>query len=149
MSDEAGPTPRIFPDMEMRHLLAREVQRCTRYQAFLSVCLIRAAYSGAPRADMESAIARRIADMLRSTDIVGVIGQDIAVVLVHTPDTDAATIADRMRDRVQSDSSGAPPSEGRVDLSIGVASFPTDATSDPGLLAHAQAQLQAARRAAG
>jgi predicted signal transduction protein with EAL and GGDEF domain len=148
MAEEPGTSTRIFSEMEIRHLLAREVQRCTRYQDFLTLCLVRALYPGGPLAEMEAAVARRIAEMLRSTDIVGAIGPDIAVLLVHTPDSDAGMIANRIRDRVQSgpfEAVVAPP-PGRVTLSIGLASFPTDATSDGGLLTQAQAQLQAAHQ---
>jgi predicted signal transduction protein with EAL and GGDEF domain len=139
--------PRLFQDTEMRHLLAREVQRCTRYQDFLSLCLIHPAYPGAPGAATDAAVTRRIAEMLRSTDIVGVIGEHIAVLLVHTPDSDAAMISERIRERIQGEPFETVPPPGRVVLSIGLASFPTDSTSDLGLLAHAQAQLEAAQRA--
>ena len=147
MTDEPGSPLRIFSETEIRHFLAREVQRCTRYQDFLSVCLIRATYAGAPVPEVDRAVTSRIAEMLRSTDIVGAIGPDIAVLLVHTPDTDAGMIADRIRDRIQGDTVEVPPA-GRthVTFTVGLASFPTDATSDGGLLAHAETQLQAARR---
>lgn len=128
MIEEPDAPLRIFSEEEMRHLLAREVQRCTRYQDFLSICVIRTSPS---RAGMPAPVAQRIAEMLRATDIVGVIGADVVVLLVHTPDTDAAMITDRIRDRLQGE------------LRIGLASFPTDATSDEALLAHAEAQLQA------
>ena len=64
-------------------------------------------------------------------------------------DVDAAVIADRIRERVQSDSvEPGQPSEwpGPVTLSMGLASFPGDATRDDLLLAHAQAQLQSVSR---
>jgi predicted signal transduction protein with EAL and GGDEF domain len=151
MTEQIDSPQRIFSDSEMRHLLTREVQRCTRYQDFLSLCLVTASYPGAPVPEMELAITRRIAAMLRTTDIVGVIGDDIAVLLVHTPDVDAGLIADRIRARIQGDDVEAPrelTGPGRVTLSIGLASFPSDATGDDRLLAHAQAQLQSAQRAA-
>jgi hypothetical protein len=135
MIEEPDSPLRIFSEEEMRHLLAREVQRCTRYQDFLSICVIRTIPS---RAGMAAPVAQRIAEMLRATDIVGVIGTDVVVFLVHTPDTDAAMITDRIRDRLQT---GDPAEVGA--LRIGLASFPTNATSDGALLAHAEAQLQA------
>ncbi|MGH7368456.1 MAG: diguanylate cyclase domain-containing protein [Candidatus Rokuibacteriota bacterium] len=145
MADAPGPAPRIFAETELRHLLALEVQRCTRYQDFLSLCLVRADYPGAPPAEPDVAIIQRIAEMLRSTDIVGVIGPNIAVLLVHTQDSDAAVISGRIRDQIQRDTFETVPAPGRVALGIGLASFPTDATSDGGLLTHAQARLQAAQ----
>lgn len=141
MDDRAGSVPRIFREAELRHLLAREVQRCTRYQDFLSVCLVRADYSGAPRSETQTAVAQQIAEMLRSTDIVGDVGHDIAVLLVHTPDTDAAVIVDRIRDRIQAGKFPGATGSGPVTVSVGLVSFPTDATSDTALLSQAQAQL--------
>ncbi len=140
MIQEPDSSFRIFAEAEMRHLLAREVQRCTRYQDFLSLCLVRTIPSGRGPAEPQVPVAHRIAEMLRATDFVGIIGADIIVLLVHTPDTDAAMITDRIRDRLQT---GDPAEAGG--LRIGLASFPTNATSDGGLLAHAEGQLQAAR----
>jgi len=140
MIPEPNSPFRIFAEAEMRHLLAREVQRCTRYQDFLTICLVRTIRSGRGPAEPEAPVALRIAEMLRATDFVGIIGADIVVLLVHTPDTDAAMITDRIRDRLQ-----AGDLEEAGGLRIGLASFPTNATSDGGLLAHAEAQLQAAR----
>lgn len=136
MIEEPDFPLRIFSEEEMRLLLAREVQRCTRYQDFLSMCLVRIPPGTGPAAQ----VAERIALMLRATDFVGFIGADIVVLLVHTPDTEAALITDRIRERLQE---GDPDWAGG--LRIGFASFPTDATSDGALLAQAEAQVQAAR----
>ena len=146
MAEPAAAAPRIFAEAEIRHLLALEVRRSTRYQDFLSVWLVQATYPGARRDDLDVALARRIAEILRATDIVGIVGSEILVLLVHTPDPDSAMIAERIRDQVQAESFDLAPSPGRVSLRIGRASFPSDATSEGGLLLHAQAQLQAAPR---
>jgi len=146
MIDESSSPVRTFPEDDLRLLLMREVLRCTRYQDFLTLCLVRPRYAGPPVAALQDAVAREIAEMLRSTDIVGVIGDDVAVLLVHTPGTDGALIGDRIRDRIEATTfSLITPSQ--VTLSIGLSCFPTDATADGALLAHAQAQLQAAPRA--
>jgi hypothetical protein len=131
---------RIFEEPEFRHLLSREIQRGTRYQDFVSLCLIKIGYPGAPRPEVPAAVAREITVLLRATDLIGTIGDQIAVLLVHTPDTDAATIVERIRKRVQ----GAPfpVPEGRVTLTIALAGFPSDGTSDEALLTYALAQLQ-------
>ncbi len=142
MADQSGSSPRIFREPELRHLFAREVQRSTRYQDFLSVCLVRPEYGGAPGPDTQIGVARQIAEMLRFTDIVGLVGRDIAVLLVHTPDTDAAAIADRIRDRIHATSFPGASASVQVTVSIGLASFPTHATTDAALLAQAQAHLQ-------
>jgi GGDEF domain-containing protein len=131
-------------------MLTLEVLRCTRYQDFLSLCLIRATGAGVEGADLGSSIRRYVADMLRSTDFVGSIGQDVAVLLVHTPESDTSLIADRIRDRIRKmftssaeagGRSATSPGSSRVDLRLGFACFPTDGTSDDALLAHAAAQL--------
>jgi hypothetical protein len=144
VAEPAGTAPRIFSEAEIRHLLSLEVRRSTRYQDFLSVWLIRAIYPGGPLRDLEAAVARRIAEILRATDIVGIVGSEILVLLVHTPDVDSAQIVDRIRDQVEGEAFELAPSPGRISLRIGRASFPTDATSDEGLLSHAQTRLQTA-----
>ena len=141
VAEPAGAAPRIFSDAEIRHLLSLEVQRSTRYQDFLSVWVIQALYPGARRDDLDAAVARRIAEVLRATDIVGMLGSEILVLLVHTPDPDSAMIVDRIRDQIQGELFDLAPSPGRISLRIGRASFPTDATSEGGLLSHAQTQL--------
>jgi hypothetical protein len=138
MASQFEAAPHVFEEEELRHLLLREVQRSTRYQDFLTLCLVRIAHPPPPLPDLRASVARQIAELLRATDIVGTIGSDIAVLLVHTPYSDAVVISDRIREQGER--------KGRVSLSIGHASFPTDATSDTGLLAHAQAQLEAAQR---
>jgi GGDEF domain-containing protein len=131
-------------------MLTLEVLRCTRYQDFLSLCLIRATGAGVEVADLGSSIRRYVADMLRSTDFVGSIGQDVAILLVHTPESDTSLIADRIRDRIRkmftssAEAGGrraTSPESSRVDLRLGFACFPTDGTSDDALLAHAAARL--------
>jgi GGDEF domain-containing protein len=133
---------RIFSEFEFRHLLGREVQRSTRSQDFLSLCLVRAAHPGVAADDLNTALSLRIADMLRATDVVGLLGQDVAVLLVHTADADAATIVERIRDRVKSFEPLGSLSRSAVVVRLGVASFPTDATADTVLVAHAAAQLE-------
>lgn len=146
MTEAAGDPLRIFHEDEARHLLAREVQRCTRYQDFLTLCLVRVRHPGSPPPALQNAIAREIAEMLRSTDIVGLIGDDIAVLLVHTPGADGTLIGERIREQIEATTfSLITPS--RITLSIVLSCFPTDATADDALLAHAQAQLHAALRA--
>ena len=140
MADKLEPSPHLYAEDELRHLLAREVLRSTRYQDFLSLCLIRVASAEPPPPQVRDSIARQIAEMLRSTDLVGSIGEDIAVLLVHTPDTDAIMIAARIREQVDGPSAPAPAA-----LHIGLACFPVDGTTDDGLLACARARLEAAR----
>jgi hypothetical protein len=146
VAEDSRDSPRIFEEPEVRHLLAREVLRCTRYQDFLTLCVARPGYPGPPVAALHRTVAREIAEMLRSTDIVGLIRDDIVVLLVHTPAADGTLIGERIRERIETTTfSLMTPSQ--VTLSIALSCFPTDATADGALLAHAEAQLQAAPRA--
>ena len=145
MIEEPGSPIRIFSEMELRHLLGREVLRGTRYQDFLSLYLIRLGYPGPRVRALQEAVAREIAEMLRFTDVVGLVGDDVAVLLVHTPGADAILIGDRIRERIEGTTfSLITPSH--VTLGMALACFPTDATADTALLAHAQTQLAAAPR---
>ena len=146
MAEEPGDLLRIFQEDELRHLLAREVLRCTRYQDFLTLCLVRPGYPGPPVLALQEAVAREIAEMLRSTDVIGLVEDDVAVLLVHTPSVDGALISGRIRERIEATTfSLITPS--RVTLTIALSCFPTDATADGALLAHALAQLDAEPRA--
>ena len=121
---ESESQTRIFSEFEFRHLLAREVQRSTRYQDFLTLCLVRAAHPGVAADDLNTALSLRIADMLRATDVVGLLGQDVAVLLVHTADSDAATIVERIRERVKTFEPPGSPSPAPLAVRLGIASFP-------------------------
>jgi PleD family two-component response regulator len=146
VAEDSGALSGVLVESDFRYFLSREVQRATRYQDFLSLCLVRAEYSGAPRPEVQTALARGIAAMLRSADIVGTIGSNVAVILVHTPDSDAARITERIRDRIQAQpfeaGGDAPPV--RISLALGLASFPSDATAPDVLLDHAQTRLGSA-----
>ena len=74
----------------------------------------------------------------------------IAIMLVHTPDSDARTITDRVRAMLEGLTVNAGPDAPAVKsvLTLGLASFPTDATTDSALLEKAQTRLAAARQGA-
>ena len=141
MRDKLEPDPYVYAEEDLRHLFTREVQRSTRYQDFLSLCLIRVTSPDPSSAVVRIAIARQVAEMLRSTDLVGSIEGDIAVLLVHTPDTDATMITNRIRERIET----APGPAGEVVIRIGLACFPADGTTDDALLTRAQVLLEAPR----
>jgi diguanylate cyclase (GGDEF)-like protein len=142
----------VFDEHDFRRLLAWEIQRATRYQDFLSLCLVRPDHPGGRSRDILEAMARQVADLLRATDVVGLQddGDSIAIMLVHTPDTDARTIADRVRALLEGLTLRARPDAPalRSVVALGLASFPTDATSDSALLENAQTRLAAARKGA-
>ena len=130
----------ILGEADFRRMLAWEVQRATRYQDFLSLFLVRLARPLAPLTILRELVARKLVELLRSSDVVGIVGDDLAVILVHTPDTDALGITERLqpalRDFALSESTG-----GEVTLQLSLVAFPGDATSDDALLARALARL--------
>ena len=142
----------MFDEHDFRRLLAWEIQRATRYQDFLSLCLARPDHPGGPSRDLLEEMARQAADFLRATDVVALQDDDdnIAIMLVHTPDTDARTIADRVRALLEGLTLRARPDATALKsvLALGLASFPTDATTDSALLEKAQTRLAAARKGA-
>lgn len=143
MVNQPEGTLRIYPEEDFYRLFAWEVQRATRYQDFLSLCLLRPDHPGPPSADLLNEVAQRVVELLRSTDLVGMLDDTIAVLLVHTPDSDAALIMERLRGRVERYAFQVVPGEPDVmpTLSLGLAEFPTDATSEGSLFAHARARL--------
>ena len=102
MSDFVEPATGVFVEDAFRHLLTREAVRATRYQDFFSVCLvrpdIRASEAGE---DLQQAVSRKIAQFLRSTDVVGRVHEGIAILLLHTEGADAARVAERLRAHIE------------------------------------------------
>ena len=136
---------RIHDKEEFWRLFTWEVQRATRYQDFLALCLVRPDPPALPGGEALSLVAHRISELLRSTDLVGLLDDMVAVVLVHTPDSEATITMDRLRRLLELGEAGAGDAlEGTPGLRIGVAAFPSDATSDGVLLARARARLDEA-----
>lgn len=151
MSDFVEPATGIFVEDAFRHLLTREAVRATRYQDFFSVCLVRPdTHDGAGGEDLQQAVSRKIAQFLRSTDVVGRVQDGIGVVLLHTEGTDAARVAERLRAHIEQVSflvdSG---STRQVTLSVGGVSFPRDGYNDTILLSRAHAHVNEAARQGG
>jgi GGDEF domain-containing protein len=152
MTDTSAPGRRVFDEQDFRRLLAWEVQRATRYQDFLSLCLVRPEHRAMPGRAILEALARRIAEFLRATDVVSLHDDDsIAIMLVHTADSDARAIAARIRSLLEGLTLRPGPDgpAGTPLPALGLASFPTDATSDGALLQTAQTRLADARAARG
>lgn len=143
MADRAESGLRIYSEPELRHLLAWEVQRSTRYQDFLSFGLVRAGYPGRPDPRIRDEIARTAAELLRSTDAVGVMGEAIGMLLLHTPYAEGRAVTERVLTHIVESTIRLEPhgSGVRVALHLGFVSFPEDGTSDAALLAQAQARL--------
>ncbi len=143
MSEQPPEVPIVLEELDFRRMLAREVQRATRYPDFLSLCLVRLDPPSRSDAAINVGIARKLAEMLRASDLVGMVGEDIAVILVHTPDTDAIGISARMQRALQefalAASSGG--RSGPISVEFALAAFPGDATTVEALLDRAQARL--------
>jgi len=141
------PASGVLGEKAFHDLVTREVSRATRYQDFFSVCLVR--LDGAehePDKSLEQAVARKISQFLRTTDVVARLRDGIAILLIDTPDADAARVSERLRAQIESVSfqSGRSGPARRVTLSMGLVSFPRDGQNETALLARAQSRLEAA-----
>jgi diguanylate cyclase (GGDEF)-like protein len=154
VSDPKDAGREVLGEEAFRHLLARETNRATRYQDFFSVCLVKPDASGTTNgraAEIQLAIARKIAESLRSSDVVGRVRDGTAILLLHAASTDAVRVAERIRADIEKvafpGALGNPP--GRLTLSVGKVSFPRDGSTDKTLLSRAQASLHEAARRGG
>lgn len=150
-SRSRGHSAEILAEDAFRRWLARETDRATRYQDFFTVCLVRPDLPDGAACDdgLHIDLTRKIAGMLRSTDVVGRFpGGGTAVLLLHTPS--AARVAERLCGTVEriafAPLAGQPT---RVTLSVGEASFPRDGHSHRALLDRAQAYSSEAARRGG
>lgn len=152
MPDFMDPSSGVFGEEAFHQLLTREASRATRYQDFFSVCIARPDGTlPEPDAAMQQAVARKVTQFLRSTDVVARVRDGIAILLLNTPDADAARVAERIRSHIenvsfQPDPSGPPR---RVTLSIGLVSFPRDGHNETVLLSRAQSRLKQAAESGG
>ena len=152
MPDFMDPASGVFGEEAFHQLLTREASRATRYQDFFSVCLVRPDGGGPdPDEPMQQAVSRKIAQFLRSTDVVARTRDGIAILLLNTPDADASRVAERIRSHVENVSFQPDPATApkRVTLSIGLVSFPRDGHNESMLLARAQARLKEAGQRGG
>lgn len=154
MTDFMEPATGVFIEEAFRHLLTREALRATRYQDFFSVCLVKpdpAAPDAPPHDEVAEAVSKKIAQFLRSTDMVGRLQDGIAILLLHTEGSDAARVAERIRTHIEQ--VAFPAREGgsprQVTLSVGGVSFPRDGYNDTVLLSRAQGHLSEAARRGG
>lgn len=141
MTEQSGAAPAVLREPAFRQLLTWEVQRAIRYQDFLTLCLVQL---GPPiSSTVREAVARKLVQTLRASDLVGIVGDDIAVLLVHTAEDEARALAKRMQRQVHEalrpGFPGAAATE--ITLRLAIASFPTDATNDTQLFAHARIGL--------
>src|SRR3972149_12156743 len=76
VTDFIEPGTGFFVEAASRHLLTREALRATRYQDFFSVCLLKPDVSAGPgttEEDTRQGVSKKIAQFLRSTDMVATV----------------------------------------------------------------------------
>ena len=153
MSQFIEPASGVLAEKVFRHFLTREASRATRYQDFFSVCLLKPDIDRTQGAaeEVDRTVTRKIAQFLRSTDMIGRIDDRIAVLLLHTEGADAVRVAERLRSNIEQVAfpGAGPNASNHVTLSVGGVSFPRDGYSDSVLLSRAQAHLSEAARRGG
>ena len=152
MPDFMDPASGVFGEEAFHQLLTREASRATRYQDFFSVCLVQPdGVASVSDESMQQAVSRKIAQFLRSTDVVARTRDGIAILLLNTPDHDATRVAERIRSHVENVSLQPDPAAAprRVTLSVGLVSFPRDGHNETMLLTRAQSRLQTAAQRGG
>jgi len=148
------PATGLFQYEAFLHLLLRETGRGTRYRDFFTLCLFKA--DVAPEdaqfePAIEVALSTRVAELIRSTDIVGRFPTGLGVLLLHTGHTEALVVAERVRAamrRVEFRRGLDLPSL-QLTLSVGVVSFPRDGQTSTTLLTRARRYLEQARQGGG
>jgi diguanylate cyclase (GGDEF)-like protein len=146
------PASGVFGEEAFQQLLIREASRATRYQDFFSMCLVRPdGTHPEPNEALQQALARKIAQVLRSTDVVARTREGIAILLLNTPDADAARVAERIRSLLENVSFQSDPAGAAriVTLSMGLVSFPRDGHNETVLLSRAQNRLKRAAELGG
>jgi diguanylate cyclase (GGDEF) domain len=96
-------------------------------------------------------VASKIVEFVRSSDVVGRLGDGIGVLLLQTASGNARRVTERLRNeignvRFPGDTPGAPR---KITLSVGEVSFPGDGHSEISLMSRARARLHEAVRSGG
>ena len=130
------------------HLLEREVRRAMRYQEFPVVLAVALGDPHTTRIapPLLRVAAEQVQGEVRTTDLVGRLGDGLGVALVSVTEEDARLVARRLLARVEGLTRfEALPQMGRAAVRIGGACFPRGGSDAQGLL---QASLAALQRAA-
>lgn len=133
--------PRVLPPEAFELLLANELRRAMRSQNFLTLVLLDA--SG-PGADPLRDVARAIGDDVRETDVIArTADRHLALVLLDADMNGCRRVVERLLVRLEEHGFPEP-----MEIAIGAACCPTDATDVTGLWERA-ATSPIARRHAG
>jgi diguanylate cyclase (GGDEF)-like protein len=144
----------VLDEDTFRRLLSLEANRATRYRDFFVLCLLQPDHVSSKDQTGEmlgQRVARKIVEFVRSSDVVGRLGDGIGVLLLQTASVDALQVTERLRSEIgnvqfQAEATGV----GRkITLSVGEVSFPGDGHSEISLLSRARARLQEAVRSGG
>jgi hypothetical protein len=140
----------VLDEQDFRCLLAKEASRASRYQDFFSVCLVRPDVSPGAE-EMRQAVAAKVSELLRRSDVVGRLEGETAVLLLHTTEAEARRVAERIRSTIGRVAFPAAGGQGvqRITVSVGEASFPDDSASYRALLSAARTHLEEATRRGG
>lgn len=147
----------LFNHRHLHERLALEVERSARNGLPLSLLMIDVDHfknyndqHGHPAGDeVLRQLARIMGDGRRANDFVARYGgEEFSIVLVDTPKLTAAQVAERLRARVAEYPFAHREQQpgGKVSISLGVSSFPDDATDSEGLIRAADDALYLAKR---
>jgi hypothetical protein len=132
--------PRVLPPEAFELLLANELRRAMRSQNFLTLVLLDAQ---GPGTDPVRDVARAIADDVRETDVIArTAGRHLALVLLDADLNGTRRVVDRLLIRLEEHGFHEP-----MEIAIGAACCPTDATDVTGLWERAAASTIATRHA--
>jgi GGDEF domain-containing protein len=153
VNDFMGPSSGVLHEMPFRHFLRRETQRAARYQGFLAVCLLRPDGVDMPGREAEAiqlAVSRKIAQFVRSTDLVGRVPTGIAVLLPHTAGSEAMRTVERICVQIgQASFPAARHGAAAHHPERGQRVVPNDGYTDSTLLSSAHSRLREAARRGG
>ncbi|NIM01822.1 MAG: diguanylate cyclase [Acidobacteria bacterium] len=139
-----------------RDHLTRELRRADRYNQLLSLVMMDVddfkSYNDEHGHDQGNealaTVARLLAESLRTIDVPARYGgEEFAFILPTTPKADAHLVAERARARIEEHvfSQKGTPRGTRLTVSMGVATFPSDASTAEDLIRHADSALYVAK----
>ncbi|MBI5042845.1 MAG: GGDEF domain-containing protein [Nitrospirae bacterium] len=134
------------------YLLDLEIKRAMRYQYFFSLLIIEPdlQVDVHNEADIIKAIAEIISDEVRATDTIGRMGKNnFYVMLPHSETSCTITVAERIRNRVESYTFSKSNGVTKKTISIGAACFPTHSNELKNLVNNATEMMNKAKETGG
>jgi len=147
----------LFNHRYFKEHLEQELYRASRHHSEVSLIMIDIDYFkryndtfGHPAGDaLLRAVARILKDNIRKIDIAARYGgEEFTLVLADTAKAAASMVAEKMRRMVETNAFEGLPShqDGHITISLGVATFPLDATNPNDLIAMADQRLYQAKQ---